>query len=218
MKNILQALVLFVLVGFSTNSHSQVTINFNSTEVVPIQLSYLAGAPYLVPSGKMLIITHISAFSNNDNYLQYLYINDESMLLFSVNDNYVNNTQIYCHIPVTELSEISSNGNYLVLYGYLINMDDFGVSTDVPDDEIIDNGGGGIEIYPNPTDDLASVFVDYPGDWNMTVYDLNGQIVLETQSETPVKSIDTNSLSAGTYIVSVRAKRKLIGSSQLIVQ
>ena len=94
----------------------------------------------------------------------------------------------------------------------------FGIGSGIPDDEIIDNGGGGIEIYPNPTDDLASVFVDYQGDWKMTVYDINGQIVLETQSQTPVKSIDTNSLSAGTYIVSVRAKRKLIGSSQLIVQ
>ena len=98
------------------------------------------------------------------------------------------------------------------------NSIEWGATSDVPDEEIIDNDGGGIEIYPNPTDDLASVFVDYPGDWKMTVYDINGQIVLETQSETPVKSIDTNALSAGTYIVSVRAKRKLIGSSQLIVQ
>ena len=38
-----------------------------------------------------------------------------------------------------------------------------------PVDEITGNGGGGIENYPNPTDDLASVFVDYQGDWNMTV-------------------------------------------------
>ena len=86
------------------------------------------------------------------------------------------------------------------------------------DEEIKDNDGVVIEIYPNPTDDLASVFVDYPGDWKMTVYDINGQIVYEAQSQTSVQSIDTNSLSAGTYIVSVRANRKLVGSYPLIVQ
>jgi len=41
------------------------------------------------------------------------------------------------------------------------DVDEWGATSDVPDDEIIDNDGGGIEIYPNPTDDLASVFVDY---------------------------------------------------------
>ena len=86
------------------------------------------------------------------------------------------------------------------------------------DEEIKDNDGVVIEIYPNPTDALASVFVDYPGDWKMAVYDINGQIVYEAQSQTSMQSIDTNSLSAGTYIVSVRANRKLVGSYPLIVQ
>ena len=84
--------------------------------------------------------------------------------------------------------------------------------------DVTDNGVGEIEIYPNPTDDHASVFVYYTGDWKMTVYDLIGQIVLEGESDSPIKFIDTNSLSAGTYIVSVRANRKLIGSTLLIVQ
>ena len=129
------------------------------------------------------------------------------------------NGSILLNIPIVSGSTLFNLDNAeLHIVGYLVDNDEWGVTSDVPDEEIIDNDGGGIEIYPNPTDDLASVFVDYPGDWKMTVYDINGQIVLETQSETPVKSIDTNALSAGTYIVSVRAKRKLIGSTQLIVQ
>lgn len=103
--------------------------------------------------------------------------------------------------------------------GTTIPTEHFCAENPVPilDEEIIDHDGVVIEIYPNPTDELASVFVDYQGDWKMTVYDINGQIVLEAQSETSVQSIDTNSLNAGTYIVSVKAKRKLIGSCSLIV-
>ena len=202
MKNILQALILFVLVGFSTNSHSQVILNGGSFEAIIID------SDYTVPDGKILIIMHRDV--TNGTCL----MNGKGF------------TSGGQGIPLPAGSEITSpyddwigdNGDGDWLSGYLIDMEEWGATSDVPDDEIIDNDGGEIEIYPNPTDDLASVFVDYQGDWNMTVYDLNGQIVFECQSDTPVKSIDTNSLSAGTYIVSVRAKRKLIGSSQLIVQ
>jgi hypothetical protein len=211
MKNILQALILFVLVGFSTNSHSQVILNSNSFEPVFIDFTEYQGPSYTVPEGKSLIITH---YAN-----RYIYINGNRLQTISNNSN--NSDMIATvHIPVAEgysVQSIYSGSDYAII-GYLVSNEGFGIGSGIPDDEIIDNGGGGIEIYPNPTDDLASVFVDYQGDWKMTVYDINGQIVLETQSETPVKSIDTNSLSAGTYIVSVRAKRKLIGSSQLIVQ
>jgi hypothetical protein len=84
--------------------------------------------------------------------------------------------------------------------------------------DVTDNGVGEIEIFPNPTDDHASVYVNSSSDWEMTVSDLIGQIVLEGESDSPIKFIDTNSLSAGTYIVSVRSNRKLIGSTLLIVQ
>ena len=207
MKNILQALILFVLVGFSTNSHSQVILNGGSFEAIFITQDYT------VPSGKILIVTHVSRIFSTE--IEGDLVTQEMQNSSSGYWTYDNPTFGLVHIPLPAGTSMDVNG---FMAGYLIDVDEWGATSDVPDDEIIDNDGGGIEIYPNPTDDLASVFVDYPGDWKMTVYDINGQIVLETQSQTPVKSIDTNALSAGTYIVSVRAKRKLIGSSQLIVQ
>ena len=211
MKNIFKSIMLFALIGLSAQAYSQVILNGGSFE--PIFLTGLYSSPYQVPGGKTLIITHLDyqAF-----YVDGIYIN---LGVGSSNTGYVT---CNVHIPVGEYKIISAVSDAppaaAEIFGYLIDNDEWGATSDVPDEEIIDNDGGGIEIYPNPTDDLASVFVDYPGDWKMTVYDINGQIVLETQSETPVKSINTNALSAGTYIVSVRAKRKLIGSSQLIVQ
>ena len=194
--------MLFALIGLSAQAYSQVILSGGSFEAIIID------SDYTVPDGKILIITH----------------NDCSECGVNGKDVGFSSGHRLVHLPLPEGSVItnyynwSGSGNEEWLSGYLIDVDEWGATSDVPDEEIIDNDGGGIEIYPNPTNDLASVFVDYPGDWKMTVYDINGQIVLETQSETPVKSIDTNALSAGTYIVSVRAKRKLIGSSQLIVQ
>ena len=200
MKNIFKSIMLFALIGLSAQSYSQVILNGGSFE--PIYIN----SDYTVPNGKILIITHLNFGSSSS----IMYVNNRQV---------AGQGPVNAHLPLRagDDVEISTSGTKFMA-GYLIDVDEWGATSDVPDEEIIDNDGGGIEIYPNPTDDLASVFVDYPGDWKMTVYDINGQIVLETQSETPVKSIDTNALSAGTYIVSVRAKRKLIGSSQLIVQ
>ena len=137
-------------------------------------------------------------------------------------DQYYADTDVVktVHIPVAEGNTVQAPtaGSEFAIIGYLVSNEGFGFDSGTSDNDIIDNDGEGIEIYPNPTDDIASVFVDYPGDWKMTVYDVNGQIVLETQSNTPVKSIDTNAFSPGTYIVAVRAKKRLVGSSQLIVQ
>ena len=212
MKNIFKSIMLFALIGLSAQTYSQVILNGGSFEPINIYIDYSTG--YTVPEGKTLIITCATG--------GFFLLNGVS---FSHSDFVNDGGSILLHIPIvsgsqlTTYSDPANNLSYArYIMGYLVDNDEWGAISDVPDEEIIDNDGGGIEIYPNPTDDLASVFVDYSGDWKMTVYDINGQVVLETQSETPVKSIDTNELSAGTYIVSVRAKRKLIGSSQLIVQ
>ena len=201
--------MLFALIGLSAQSYSQVILNGGSFEPINIYWTNEFGT-YTVPDGKTLIITCATweSFKLNGSIF-----NHSDWMSSSSGGS------ILLNIPIVSGSILTNHGSSnRHIVGYLIDNNEWGVTSDVPDEEIIDNDGGGIEIYPNPTDDLASVFVDYPGDWKMTVYDINGQIVLETQSETPVKSIDTNELSAGTYIVSVRAKRKLIGSSQLIVQ
>lgn len=196
MKNISQALMLLALIGFSFQSNSQVILNGGSFEPVFIPAAW-NDVYYTVPSGKNLIITHLDAGA--------ISINGSEIL--------VNLSTV--HVPLGAGTEVSTWFGYSII-GYLVDNDGFGVQIDDSEEEFTSEGG--IEIYPNPTGDVASVFVDYQGTWDITVYNLNGQIVLESSVNTPVKTIDTNSLSSGTYIVSARAKRKLIGSSQLIVQ
>ena len=216
MKYFLKSITLFAFIGLSAHACSQVILNSNTFE--PVFIDYTdwttdgTGPGYTVPIGRTLIITH---YAHNR-----LYINNSLVLVHA--DQYYADTDVVktVHIPVAEGNTVQAPtaGSEFAIIGYLVSNEGFGFDSGTSDNDIIDNDGEGIEIYPNPTDDIASVFVDYPGDWKMTVYDVNGQIVLETQSNTPVKSIDTNAFSPGTYIVAVRAKKRLVGSSQLIVQ
>ena len=220
MKYFFKSITLFALMGLSAHACSQVIINSNEYE--PVFIDYTSYDPYgeesayTVPNGKTLIITHYA--------YNFLYINSSAVLVHADDGSPESDAIKPVHIPVAAGNTVSaSNANGTLssqraIIGYLVNNEGFGIDSGTSDNDIIDNDGEGIEIYPNPTDDIASVFVDYPGDWKMTVYDVNGQIVLETQSQTPVKSIDTNAFSPGTYIVAVRAKKRLVGSSQLIVQ
>ena len=207
--------MLLALIGISFQSNSQVILNCDSFEPMFIDWTdYDAGGnwdiSYTVPEGKSLIITH-SAYNT-------LYINGGPV--YTREFNVLNSSRDVraIHIPVAAGNTVQALdlGSKYAIIGYLVDADGFGVQIDDSEEEFTSEGG--IEIYPNPTGELASVFVDYQGTWNITVYDLNGQIVLESSVNTPVKTIDTSSLSSGTYIVSARAKRKLIGSSQLIVQ
>ena len=206
MKNIPRALMLLALIGISYRSNSQVILNCGSFEPVIITgTDWFNNIVYTVPAGKNLIITHCGA--------EGFYLDAEYVRVYLDSDGDRNRN---VHIPVGENSTVAMSVLSSDMIGYLVDADGFGVQIDGPEEEFTSEGG--IEIYPNPTGDVASVFVDHQGTWDITVYDLNGQIVLESSVNTPVKTIDTNSLSSGTYIVSARAKRKLIGSSQLIVQ
>lgn len=198
--------MLLALIGISFRSNSQVILNCGSFEPVFIDLDANGGSgTYTVPADKYLIVVK-TVFPSSPT----VYLNGQVFPAGVASGS---------PIPISSNSILTIGFDTTAdshLWGYLVDADGFGVQIDDSEEEFTSEGG--IEIYPNPTGELASVFVDHQGTWDITVYDLNGQIVLESSVNTPVKTIDTNSLSSGTYIVSARAKRKLIGSSQLIVQ
>jgi len=47
---------------------------------------------------------------------------------------------------------------------------------------------------------------------------MNGSAVIEIVANTPVKTIDTSTLSSDTYIVSANTYNKHFGSSRLIIK
>ena len=143
-------------------------------------------------------------------------INDQPYGCWDCNDG----ADKMVHMPVaggSYLIQINSGlgGLGTEALGYLIDSDGFGVGINETN---FDEENTGFSIYPNPATHEVSVFADVQGNWNVTVYDMMGSVVIQAGANAPVKTIDTSSLSAGTYIVSAKTNGNHVGSSKLIIE
>lgn len=68
----------------------------------------------------------------------------------------------------------------------------------------------GIKIYPNPSSSVINI--DYPGDLQLTLFNLLGQQVLSSSS----KTINISNLDQGTYILSAKDSNNTINNFKII--
>ena len=68
----------------------------------------------------------------------------------------------------------------------------------------------GIKIYPNPSSSVINI--DYPGDLQLTLFNLLGQQVLSSSSRT----INISNLDQGTYILSAKDSNNTINNFKII--
>jgi hypothetical protein len=68
----------------------------------------------------------------------------------------------------------------------------------------------GIKIYPNPSSSVINI--DYPGDLQLTLFNLLGQQLLSTSS----KTINISNLDQGTYILSAKYSNNTINNFKII--
>ena len=68
----------------------------------------------------------------------------------------------------------------------------------------------GIKIYPNPSSSVINI--DYPGDLQLTLFNLLGQQVLSSSS----KTINISNLDKGTYILSAKDSNNNINNFKII--
>jgi hypothetical protein len=68
----------------------------------------------------------------------------------------------------------------------------------------------GIKIYPNPSSSVINI--DYPGDLQLTLFNLLGQQVLSSSS----KTINISNLDQGTYILSAKYSNNTINNFKII--
>lgn len=74
-------------------------------------------------------------------------------------------------------------------------------------------------LYPNPTN--HSITIDIPNEMGMkkiAIYDLNGKLVYQKQSNQTKVSINTSNFEKGSYLLSITEGGKFIGSQQFIKQ
>ena len=205
MKKFLPLLFVALFSGIQSASNSQVQIMLNGLDFEPVKAS-----EYTVPEGSVLIITHIKGtcwgFGNATGEGQY-----------EPSDYFESTT----NIPVPNGMTVSCNdpGNGAKFAGYLFDAPNgvIGVASEV-NEVHFDEENTGFSIYPNPATNEVSVFADVQGNWNVTVYDMMGSVVIQAGANAPVKTIDTSSMSAGTYIVSAKTNGNHVGSSRLIIE
>ena len=76
-------------------------------------------------------------------------------------------------------------------------------------------------LYPNPTADRVMIQVDKAYSFNklnVQVLDMTGRVVLETQTNQSLSSIELASFDRGVYLVRISNNNELIHSSKLILK
>lgn len=87
------------------------------------------------------------------------------------------------------------------------------------------NGTSSMDIFPNPTDGMVSFDIETLNDveFNVSVYNLNGQLVKEfetmnTSNKKATVKWDAKSLSKGIYLVKIVTADKQVMTKKMIVQ
>jgi hypothetical protein len=73
--------------------------------------------------------------------------------------------------------------------------------------EINDND---FKMYPNPANSWLTIQLEQPINAKISIYDLNGRLVIENSIQTEISSFAVDSLQAGTYLISITSNNNLI--------
>jgi len=75
-----------------------------------------------------------------------------------------------------------------------------------------------IEAYPNPTEDLLLIKLDYSEarDVHYLLYDVNGKVLIQNKPESDISAIDMKNYTAGVYLLKVLQLHKEIMTFEII--
>lgn len=84
------------------------------------------------------------------------------------------------------------------------------ITSDLYDDvnEITDNAQNFV-LYPNPTDEKLTVNIEDKDEYNASIYDLNGRIVMTAILKSNA-TIDVSSLPSGNYLIKMKSDNKTL--------
>jgi hypothetical protein len=194
-----------------------IEIRNNSDVTVSLTGVYFQGTglTYCFPAGTALtahscviIASNITAFkatrgfSPFGQFTRHLSNSGESLVLLDAFGNIIDEV-LYSDSP--PWPDADGNGNYLKLSD--VNLDNSFASSWVASNDIITSvevpaADINISLYPNPVSDILHLISDMEI-VNLSIYDLNGRIVLTLNSGCSLCEIDLRHLTRGTYIVKV---------------
>ena len=79
-----------------------------------------------------------------------------------------------------------------------------------------------VSIYPNPFNNVATVYVSNPNSENrmvtFTLYDLAGRVIKDVDAEnSEYLSITSQGLAKGMYIYEIRVNNEIINSGKVVI-
>jgi hypothetical protein len=195
-------LLLTIIIGLNLNA--QVVLN-GGFQAKAFRVN--ASDPYTVSTDSTFIITYLTG--------PIIIENTEGLW---VESTYAAEPDAIVHLPIPGGFTISNvPPNSAALFGYLISSESFAVN--IQDSEEDEEARSQVmKVFPNPTQDNVTVFVDYTGKWTLKVFDMSGRIILDSIQNKQVKNLTKNDLPTGTYIVTASTSSGLIGSEKLVIQ
>jgi hypothetical protein len=110
----------------------------------------------------------------------------------------------------------SSNGDVTQNFGssdtWVVKMNvPLGLKPDVsnPDDF-------GLSVFPDPASDIVVVSTNMPGTKQITVFDLNGQLINTLETDELTKPLEINALPVGVYVLKVTSKNGVILTTKFL--
>jgi len=73
-------------------------------------------------------------------------------------------------------------------------------------DQLSLTGAGTMKVYPNPVSDVVHIQNAPETDFTVSIYRMNGVLVLTTRLSSGTKSIDVSYLSSGLYLLNVNSR------------
>lgn len=104
--------------------------------------------------------------------------------------------------------------NQKVFYRLELGFTDF---SDIISIEIIKKNEAGFQVRPQPITDFARIFFDNPqfNFWDLSVYNLNSQIIYQSQTNSEQFDLQTQNWPSGLYIFIIKSDKETI-SGKLI--
>ena len=203
----------FILPGTDTNTQIKFGLSFNSTSPAPAEIT----ADYDINNTYLMVVKYtFNAATTTDD--------TASLYIFNVGDSFTTEPATPTIGPVVgtaadatlidaiALRQYSANQNILVDGFYVRTVWDL-VNAGVPlSTQSFDNKT--FSMYPNPASQ-GVVNLDIDGLKDITIYDVNGRIVL--QQSTSLNTLDVSQVKQGFYLVQLTIAGKTV-NSKLIVE
>ncbi|HOY39520.1 MAG TPA: C10 family peptidase [Bacteroidales bacterium] len=73
-----------------------------------------------------------------------------------------------------------------------------------------------ISVFPNPASERVYIRIPEIAEYNISIYDVQGRVVLKNQGYSEIINVDTENLNSGIYMIEIRTNRQVYNSKLVV--